>query len=195
MTRNQQLEQAYSQFDVYNYRDPNSEIWNGKSFPKELLYAIRMTERLEKFAPGSPDHIKLAVRCQHIGRWEIPRNTFPMDRKGYLRWRNALKVHHAKLAGDILQVCGYDEATIGKVKFLLLKKELNRNPETQLVEDVVCLVFVEFYLQDFADKHDDEKVVDILKKTLVKMSPHAIEEVSRIALNPKVSQLISMAVA
>jgi hypothetical protein len=194
MTRNPQLEQAYSHFDVYNYRDPNSEVWNGKSFPKELLYAIRMTERLEKFAPGSPDHIKLAVRCQHIGRWEIPRNTFPMDRKGYLRWRNALKVHHAKLAGDILKVCGYDEATIEKVKFLLLKKELNRNPETQLVEDVVCLVFVEFYLQDFADKHDDEKVVDILKKTMSKMSPRAIDEVSRLGLKPKVSQLITMAV-
>ena len=132
MTRNQQLEQAYSHFDVYNYRDPNVEVWNGKSFPKELLYAIRMTERLEKFAPGSPDYIKLAVRCQHIGRWEIPRNSYPMDRKGYLRWRTELKIHHAKIAGDILKNCGYDEATIEIVKFLLLKKELNRNPEPNL---------------------------------------------------------------
>jgi len=195
MTPIQQLEQAFSQFDVYNYRDPNTEDWNGKSFPKELLYSIRMSDRLEKFAPNSPDHVKLAVRCQHIGRWEIARNTYPMDRKGYLQWRNALKFHHAKLAGQILQTCGYDEATIEKVKFLLLKKELNRNAETQLMEDVICLVFVEYYLQDFAVKHEDDKVIDILKKTLTKMSKHAKEEVANIKLAPKVAQLVSMAVA
>ena len=195
MTPTQQLEQAFSQFDVYNYRDPNAEDWNGKSFPKELLYSIRMSDRLEKFAPNSPDHVKLAVRCQHIGRWEIARNTYPMDRKGYLQWRNALKFHHAKLAGQILQTCGYDEATIEKVKFLLLKKELNRNAETQLMEDVICLVFVEYYLQDFAVKHEDDKVIDILKKTLTKMSKHAKEEVANIKLAPKVAQLVSMAVA
>ena len=195
MTPIQQLEQAFSQFDVYNYRDPNTEDWNGKSFPKELLYSIRMSDRLEKFAPNSPDHVKLAVRCQHIGRWEIARNTYPMDRKGYLQWRNALKFHHAKLAGQILQTCGYDEATIEKVKFLLLKKELNRNAETQLMEDVICLVFVEYYLQDFAVKHEDDKVIDILKKTLTKMSKHAKEEVANIKLTPKVAQLVSMAVA
>ena len=195
MTRTQQVEQAFSHFDVYNYRDPNIEVWNGKSFPKELLYSIRMSDRLSKFAPDSPDHVKLAVRCQHIGRWEIPRNTYPMDRKGYLQWRNALKFHHAKIAGEILTTCGFDADTIEKVKFLLLKKELNRNAETQLVEDVICLVFVEHYLEDFASKHDDDKVVDILKKTLIKMSSRAKDEVSRLPLKPKVSQLISMAVA
>lgn len=195
MTRSQQVEQAFTHFDVYNYRDPNQEVWNGRSFPKELLYSIRMSDRLSKFAPDSSDHIKLAVRCQHIGRWEIPRNTYPMDRKGYLQWRNALKFHHAKIAGDILQTCGFDEEIIAKVKFLLLKKELNRNAETQLVEDVVCLVFVEHYLDDFASKHDDAKVVDILRKTLLKMSDRAKDEVARLPLKPKVAQLISMAVA
>jgi hypothetical protein len=195
MTRAKQVEQAFSHFDVYNYRDPHAEVWNGKSFPKELLYSIRMSERLSKFAPDSPDHIKLAVRCQHIGRWEIPRSTYPMDRKGYLQWRNALKFHHAKIAGEILSACAFDADTIEKVKFLILKKELNRNAETQLVEDVVCLVFVEHYLEDFASKHDDAKVVDILRKTMLKMSGRAKEEVSKLDLNPKVLQLISMAAA
>jgi len=195
MNRTQQLEQAFSHFDVYNYRDPNTEMWNGKSFPKELLYSIRMSERLEKFAPGSPDHVKLAIRCQHIGRWEIPRNSYPMDRKGYLQWRNALKFHHAKIAGEILKTCGYDNALIEQVQFLLLKKELNRNAETQLAEDVICLVFVEYYLEDFASKHEDEKVIDILKKTMKKMSPRAIQEVQNIRLSPKVAQLITLAAA
>ena len=92
MTRSQLVEEAFSHFDVYNYRDPNQEVWNGKPFPKELLYAIRMSDRLSKFAPDASDHVRLAVKCQHIGRWEIPRNTYPMDRKGYLQWRNALKL-------------------------------------------------------------------------------------------------------
>lgn len=195
MTNTQKLEQAFSHFDVYNYRDPNTEVWNGKAFPKELLYAIRMSERLEKFAPGSPDHVKLAVRCQHIGRWEIPRSSYEMDRKGYLQWRSALKIHHAQIAEKILQTCGYPADAIEKVKFLLLKKELNRNAETQLVEDVVCLVFVEFYLTDFAAKHDDDKVIDILRKTMKKMSARAIQEVSNIKLSPEVTRLITSAAA
>jgi hypothetical protein len=137
----------------------------------------------------------LAIRCQHIGRWEIPRSSYPMDRKGYLQWRNALKIHHAKIAGEILKTCGYGDEIIEKVKFLLLKKELNRNAETQLAEDVICLVFVEYYLEDFAAKHDDEKVIDILKKTMKKMSERAIQEVSNIRLSPKITQLISGAAA
>jgi len=193
MTHTQRLEQAFSHFDVYNYRDPNTETWNGKTFPKELLYSIRMSERLEKFAPGSPDYVKLAIRCQHIGRWEIPRNSYPMDRKGYLQWRNALKFHHARIAGEILKTCGYDEETIEKVKFLLLKKELNRNAETQLAEDVICLVFIEYYLEDFAAKHEDGKVIDILKKTMKKMSDRGLEEVSNIRLSPKIAEFISRA--
>lgn len=195
MTRQPSLTQAFSDFDVYNYRDPHKEEWNGSSFPKELLYAIRMSERLERFAPGSPEHVRLAVRCQHIGRWEIPRNTYPMDRRGYLQWRNALKFHHARIAADILTSCGYDQDTIDKVRFLLLKKELNTNAETQLVEDVVCLVFIEFYLGDFAARHEDEKVIDILQKTMKKMSQKALAEVGNIALPPKVSGLIARAAA
>lgn len=193
MSNNQQLEQAFSHFDVYNYRDPNTEMWKGKSFPKELLYAIRMSERLEKFAPGSPPHVKMAVRSQHIGRWEIARNTYPMDRKGYLQWRNALKFHHAKIAGEILETCGFAAAEIEKVRFLLLKKELHSNAETQLVEDVICLVFIEFYLEEFASRHDDEKVIDILRKTMQKMSSRAIEEVATIRLSDKIAALVTAA--
>jgi len=195
MARTQQMEQAFSHFDVYNYRDPHAETWKGKSFPKELLYSIRMSERLEKFAPDSPEHVKLAIRCQHIGRWEIPRNSYPMDRKGYLQWRNELKFHHAKIAAEILKTCGYGDEMIEKVRFLLLKKELNRNAETQLTEDVICLVFVEHYLDEFASKHEDEKVIDILQKTMKKMSPRAIQEVSNIRVSPKVAELIARAAA
>ena len=186
---------AIEEFDAYNSQDPNREMWGGKEYPKELLYALRMTERLNQFAPGSPEYLTLAARCQHIGRWEIPRSAYPMDRKGYLQWRSMLKLHHAKVAGDILSRNGYDSETIEKVKFLLLKKELNRNADTQLLEDVICLVFVQYYLDDFAAAHEEEKVIDILRKTMNKMSPRAIAEVSSLPLSDKILALIGQAAA
>jgi len=186
---------AISKFDAYNSNDPHQEEFEGKTFPKELLYARRMSEKLDAFAPGSPEDVRLAARCQHIGRWEIPRDSYPMDRKGYLQWRSTLKIHHAKIAGQVLADCGYADEIIAKVKFLLLKKELNRDSDTQLLEDVICLVFIQYYLDEFAAKHDDDKVVDILQKTMKKMSPKAIAEAGTIAVSEKTAALINKAAA
>jgi len=187
------LANAFQAFDAYNKKDPNTEIYESDSYPKELLYAIRMTEQLEKFAPDSAEYIKLAARCQHIGRWEIARSEYPMDKKGYLQWRNKLKQHHAAIAEKILNESGYDADTIEKVKFLLLKKQLHTNADTQLLEDIICLVFVEYYLEDFADKHDEEKVIDILHKTLKKMSPRAITEAKDLVQSDHIKDLLQKA--
>lgn len=193
MASSEQFEKVFAQFDAYNSKDPNKEDYDGKTYPKELLYAVRMSEKLDSFKPDSPDYLKLAARCQHIGRWEIPRNSYPMDKKGYLQWRNTLKFHHAKIAGDILSNCGYDAETIDKVKFLLLKKELAKNADTQVLEDVICLVFIQYYLDDFASKHEDDKVVDILRKTMNKMSPKAITEAGKIGVSNRIQGLIQQA--
>lgn len=184
------LKKAFYAFDVYNAKDPHREEFQQKNIAKELLYAMRMTEKLNAFSPGAPEHVQLAARCQHIGRWEIPRSTYPMDRKGYLQWRNELKIHHAAIADKILTSCGYDHQMIEKVKFLVLKKQLAQNPETQLLEDVICLVFVHYYLDEFAQRHDEEKVIDILKKTLKKMSPHAIAEALKLPMSVEIRALI-----
>jgi len=184
------LQEAFSMFDAYNATDTNQEEFEGKTYPKEVLYAERMTKKLNDYAPEAPEYMQLAVRCQHIGRWEIARNSYPMDRPGYLMWRSQLKLHHAKIAEPILKACGYDEETIEKVKALLLKKQLHQNPDTQLIEDVICLVFVEYYLDDFAKQHSEEKMVDILKKTLKKISPRGIEEALKINMTDHVKQLI-----
>ncbi len=192
---NEKLTLAFKAFDAYNEKDPNTESFNGKSYPKELLYAMRMSEQLERFAPDSAEYIKLAARCQHIGRWEIPRSKYPMDKKGYLQWRNTLKQHHATIAEKMLSEIGYDSNTIDPVKFLLLKKQLHTNPDTQLLEDIICLVFVEYYLEDFASKHEDEKVVDILHKTLKKMSPRAITEAVGLVKSEKIKSLLEKATA
>jgi hypothetical protein len=175
---------AIRKFDEYNANDPNG---------KEVLYAQRMSDRLDKFKPDAAEHIRLAIRCQHIGRWTIPRNTFPEGKKGYIAWRNKLKSFHAETAGAILNECGYDPGMIAKVKDLLEKRDLRNSPDTQLLEDVVCMVFVEFYLDEFAVKHDDEKVIDILAKTLKKMSPAAIDVATRFDLETRSKELLSVA--
>lgn len=180
-------------FDAYNTNDIHQENVDGKSVAKELIYGQRMTDKLNAYEPGAPEQVKLSARCQHIGRWEIARNSFPMDRKGYLQWRSQLAIHHGKIAEKILSDCSYDQSMIDKVKSLLQKKQLHQNPDTQLLEDVICLVFIEFYLEDFANEHDDEKVIDILKKTLKKMSPRAIEEAVKIRVSDHVSSLIGKA--
>lgn len=193
--QDERFARAVEAFDAYNRRDPNLEMDDGKSYPKELLYAMRMSERLNAFAPGSPDYLQLAARSQHIGRWEIPRSKYPMHRKGYLKWRNELKGHHATIAERILQDCDYDTNTIEVVKFLLLKKQLQVNPDTSLLEDVVCLVFLEHYLDDFSGKHEEEKVVEILKKTLKKMSPRAVREAPGLMKSEYIRALLEKAAA
>ena len=186
---------AIAAFDAYNNNDPNLEVLEGRSVPKEILYALRMTERLQRFAPTAHESVKLAARCQHIGRWEIPRSSYPINKKGYLQWRSEEKMHHAKIAESILTNCAYDSEMIEKVKFLVQKKELYTNADTQLLEDVVCLVFIEFYLEEFAAKHDGEKVIDIIRKTVKKMSAAAIEDVSQISVSPKMQSLLQQAVS
>jgi hypothetical protein len=187
------LEKAFKLFDAYNSDDIHQETVNGKLMPKELLYAQRMTEKLNNYEPNAPEQVKLAARCQHIGRWEMARNTFPMDRKGYLQWRAQLAIHHGKIAEKFLIECGYDQEIIDKVKSLLQKKQLHQNPDTQLLEDVICLVFIEFYLDEFANQHDDEKVIDILKKTIKKMSPRAVDAALKIQVSEHVKNLIGKA--
>jgi Domain of unknown function (DUF4202) len=191
------FEKAIQSFDQYNSSDPNKEIVDGKAIAKELLYAQRMSDRLDKYYNGADEHIKLAVRCQHIGRWEIGRKTYPDGKKGYFAWRNKLKDHHAEIAARILAESGYEGGMILKVQDLLEKRDLRSNPDTQLLEDVVCLVFVEYYLDEFAGKHDDEKVIDILRKTLKKMTPAGIEAMTvlltKINLSSRTRLLIDKA--
>ena len=194
-TQTERFSKAIAAFDAYHRKDPNTDTHDGQVYPKELLYTQRMTERLATFAPEASEAVQLAARCQHIGRWEIARGKYSMDKKGYLQWRNDEKFHHAEIAGKILSECGYETEIIDKVKALLLKKELFTNAETQLLEDVVCLVFCEYYLEPFTAKHDDEKVVDILRKTLRKMSAHGKEVAAALPLSPKIRSLIERAVA
>ncbi len=164
---------AIAAFDAANAEDPNQEIVDGKVCPKELLYAQRMSEMLDRFAPDAPESVRLAVRAQHIQRWKTPRSSYPMDRQGYLQWRTGLYKFHAETAARIMRDAGYDEQMIERVKAAIGKKGLKVNPETQLLEDVIDLVFMEHYLKGFAAQHpeyDEAKWIEIIRKTWKKMS-------------------------
>ena len=172
----QRYQAAIAAFDQANGQDPNKELSAGKECPKELLYARRMTEMQERFAPEASEAVKLACRAQHIQRWKSPRSDYPMDKKGYMLWRTNLYKFHAETAGNLMKEVGYDDEMIARVKTIVGKKELKTNSETQLMEDVVDLVFIEHYMMAFAAQHpeyDEAKWILIIKKTWDKMSASA----------------------
>ncbi|MEX2591262.1 MAG: DUF4202 domain-containing protein [Anditalea sp.] len=169
MTGNR-FENTIKEFDAVNALDPHKEMVDGTEGPKELLYSQRMTEMLQDFCPDASETLRLAARGQHIQRWAIPREDFPMDRKGYLMWRTKLKKYHGELAGSIMEKSGYKKEDILKVDDLLNKRRLKTDDEAQTLEDVVCLVFLKYYFDDFITRHDESKLIDIVQKTWKKMS-------------------------
>jgi hypothetical protein len=181
---------ASAWIDAENEADPNSEIYQDVTYPKELLYSERMYERLMAFQPDASEAVQIAAKAQHICRWKIARESYPMDRIGYLKWREDLKKFHAKMTSEILTKAGYEEDFTDRVSFLIEKKLLKKDEETQLLEDVVCLVFLEFYLDPFVHKHDTEKLKNIILKTWNKMSEKGHQEALKISYTPENLQLI-----
>ena len=154
-----------------------------------------MSAWLEKLAPQASEPLKLAVRCQHIRRWAIARSAYPEGRVGYLRWRKEQSLAHAAVAGEILGRAGYDEGTIGRVQSLVKKEGIKHDPEAQLLEDVTCLVFLESELAAFAPRHEEAKLVEILQKTWLKMSPAGREAALALKLPAQLRALVEKAVA
>ena len=160
-------------FDALNAQDPHLLAVNEVDLPKELVYAQRMSEMLDRYAPQASETLKLAARCQHIQRWKSPRADFPMTKSGYMQWRSQLKNFHAELASQILKDNGYDEDTVVKVCGLLKKENLHADADMQTLEDVIVLAFLEHDLDEFVQKHSDyteEKFITILRKSYLKMS-------------------------
>ena len=188
-----QLNKAYEAFDKANSADPNFVLINSIKTPKELIYGQRMTQIMDTFAPNANVALKLAGRCQHICRWEIPRKDYEMNRVGYLTWRADLKKFHAKKAAEILEDLNYDKDTIDRVAFLLQKKKLKKDEDTQTLEDVVCLVFLEYYFEAFFQKHEDEKIIDIVQKTWGKMSENGHAAALKLNYSEKGLSLIKKA--
>ncbi len=167
---------ARSLIDAANTEDPNRVSADGRDWPKELLYSERMSDMLERYRPDADPVMKLAIRAQHIERWKSPRQAYPEGRIGYLQWRKDLYKIQASRAAELLEQAGYDETARKRAWQAVAKKNIKGNPDTQLLEDVTDLVFMEHYMLDFVGKHPDyseEKWLEIIRKTWNKMSANA----------------------
>ena len=201
MNDDDRFRRAIALFDAANAADPRLETGpDGASWPRELLYAHRMTQMLDRFAPDASDAVKLAVRAQHIERWKTPRETYPMDRNGYLQWRTHLYAFHAETAARLMREAGYEDDDIERVGKAIGKRGRKVNPDTQLLEDVSTLVFIEHYMLPFVRQkpdYTDDKWRDIIRKTWDKMSTqaHAFALSGNVALPEPLVALIREAVS
>ena len=188
-------ERVIARIDKANTLDPNRETYQGQSMPAALLYGQRMSRWLDRVDDAASEPLRIAARAQHIERWIIPRDAYPQNRTGYLQWRTDLGKFHADRAGQIMGDEGYDEPAIAAVSTMLRKQQLKTNPDTQTLEDVACLVFLESYFADFSTQHDRDKIVRILRKTWAKMSQRGRELALTIEMAHDARELVNQALA
>lgn len=184
------LRACIARFDTANAEDPNREP---DGSPKELVYAKRMSAWLGRLDPQAPVEVRLAVRAQHIRRWEIPRASYPKGRTAYLEWRRDLGRFHAETAGVIMRECGYDEQTVARVQAVIRKERFKVDPWAQRLEDVACLVFLEHYFEGFAETQDRGSMVNILRRTWKRMSEAGRQAALTIDYSPRCAALIQSA--
>ena len=189
----ERTEKAFELLDSYNKQDPNCIIWDGISYPAEYFYALQLYEWVKKLEPQAGEDLLLASRCQHIGRWKIPRDQYPPGKVGYYKWRNDLAKFHADTAGRLLSEAGYHEEEINAVRHILLKENLRKDIVVQVMENALCLVFLQFQYEDFITRHDDQMVIRILKKTWGKMTGPGKEAALSLEFGEKGKALLIMA--
>lgn len=187
----ERFKQAIEKFDALNAQDPNrvGEV------PKELHDALAMTRWLEALYPDAGEVPRLAARCQHLCRWEIPRSEYPEGRTAYLQWRSDLKKMHAEKSASVLASVGYKSETIDAVVAVNLKQGLKSNLDVQMIEDALCLVFLENQFESYIGKWEDDKIVRILQKTWGKMSEVGHEAALKLPLSAKALSLLQQALA
>jgi hypothetical protein len=189
----ERLERALAAIDAANAADPNRLRVRGELRPKELAHAELASRWVKTLCDSPSEALLLAARAHHVRRWEIPREREPAGRAGYHRWRRALQEHHARIAAEILAECGYDGELIARVGALLRKQGLGRDPEVQALEDALCLVFLETQYRELAERLPQEKLLDVTRKTLRKMSAAAIAHTRSLPLDPGDRELLERA--
>jgi hypothetical protein len=193
----QRFDAVIAEIDAANATDPRTLAIGGVSRPFELVYAERMSERLLQIYPEASELLRIAARAQHIRRWDIPRASFPEGRHGYNDWRKTCREHHAELVRAIMSRHGYGDDQISRVAMLIRKAQLKKDKESQALENVVAVVFLEHYFAEFDSKHsdyEDAKVIDIIAKTLRKMSPRGHAAALALALPERTRKLVKAAV-
>jgi hypothetical protein len=182
--------------DAANADDPRRVATASGERPFEVVYAERMSQRLAALYPQAPEELRIAARGQHIRRWDVPRAAYPSGPDGYNAWRRACREHHARLVGELMAVHGYAAEEIARTGGIIRKERLKKDPHSQALENVAALVFLEHYMDDFVAKNADyseDKLVDILAKTLRKMSPVGHRAALALPLPDAASALLAKA--
>ena len=187
------LENVLAQLTVAHQKDPNRETWNNEVFPAEWLYIRRITERLKSSSPEASTELIIAANCQHLCRWEIERTSFPEGRIGYYQWRNYLSDYQFQKAREIILGAGFGAEFADRVKLIVKKENIFTNPEAQTLEDVVCLVFMEFYLDDFIQAKSELNMATVILKTWNKMSEKGHQEALEIQFSDETLPIVKRA--
>jgi len=191
------LELVIKAVDYKNDQDPNKVTVDGDTIAKELLYSQRLTTWLNEICEAPSEELQIAARAQHLCRWMTPRADYPEGKKGYLKWRSELKTFHADMVTKMMAKARYSDNACNKVRELIEKKNYAKDPQGQILEDAVCLVFLEFEFDAFVKKwqYDDEKVIDIVQKTWAKMSEVGHEYALKLKMSKNQTRLIQLALA
>ncbi len=187
------LVSVFKLIDEANAADPSSTEVDGKPVPNELLYGQRMSAELDSFHAGASEELKIACHAQHLERWKLPRSDYPMDKPGYYAWRNEQKRRHGERVAEFMAAAGYSPEQVERVGSIIRKEALKHDPDAQAMEDVVCLVFLQYYAEEFASRHDEEKMISILQKTWRKMSDKGQEAALALKLPAPVASLVAKA--
>lgn len=196
---NNQLESTLSAIDDINGEDINITVSGGIEHPKELIYGQRMSKCLKQYWPDACEQLQIAVRAQHIKRWHLKRNEFEQGKAGYYQWRIALGKFHAELTASIMIEHGYSTAQAEQTASIIRKEQLKNNTNSQTLEDVACLVFLEYYFDDFAAKYieqdNEAKIIRIVQLTWKKMSESAHNIALKLTLPEHLSALVTKALS
>ena len=198
MTR-EKLTNTLAAIDDVNRQDPNTILLNGTSQVKELIYGQQMTDCLKKYWPEANELLQIAVRAQHIKRWQLKRTEFSEGKAGYYQWRIAQGKFHAELAASIMIDQGYATEQAEQCAAIIRKENLKTNSDSQTLEDVACLIFLMHYFDEFATKYTEQdneaKIVRIVQLTWSKMSTQAHDIALGLTLPDHLAVIVNKALA
>ena len=160
-----------------------------------LLYADRVEAWMPQLITPCGSFELLAGRCQHLERWAIPRDSYPMDRPSYLRWRKDLAARQGERAAALAGAAGLDAQRCSCLQTVVAKRAAKGDPLAQAMEDAACLVFLEHHALAFAGTQSREKVIAIIRKTWGKMSATGHGIALGLSLHPAVAELVGAALA
>ncbi|MEI7617145.1 MAG: DUF4202 domain-containing protein [Actinomycetota bacterium] len=191
----QQLLDACAVIDAANALDPTVIVVRGESVALALAHGRLATDWVRHLNPEAGDALVIAARAHHLRRWEVPRTTYPEGKAGYLRWRKDQKARHARDVEVILNAAGYDALTIQRVQVLIRREQLKTDPDTQVLEDAACLVFIETQLAEMAPRFDRDHLLEVIRKTAAKMSAAGLAAVALLPIGAVEHELLAAALA